>query len=161
MKMRTLLKAVAVCAAIGAAQAQDRAADDFVGHWITAQGDGIVQLIRCPLYKDAPPTALCGAIVWDAEVNNPNRSTALDCNRKVFQATKFDNGVWKEGWAFDVRTRKFHSARLRLKDGNLHVRAFVGSEINGTTEVFTRVDTVPRGCELRAPDPTSVKGAGR
>lgn len=160
MKVNAWMTALAIGAAMAAAQAQDRA-DDFVGYWMTAQRDGVVQLARCPLYKDAPPTGLCGVIVWDAEVENPNRSQALDCNRKVFEATKFDSGVWKDGWAFDTRTRKFHSARLRLKDGNLHVRAYVGSEINGATEVFTRVDAVPRGCEQRAPDPTSVKGIGK
>lgn len=159
MKVNAWMTGLAIGSAMAAAQAQDKA-DDFTGYWITAQRDGVVQLSRCPLYKDAPPTGLCGVIVWDVEVDNPKRSQALDCNRKVFEATKFDNGVWKDGWAFDTRTRKFHSVKLRLKDGNLHVRAYVGSEINGLTEVFTRVDSVPRGCELRVPDATSVRGAG-
>lgn len=157
MKVTAWMAALAVGAAMGSAQAQDKA-DDFTGYWMTAQRDGVVQLTRCPLYKDAPPTGLCGVIVWDPEVDNPKRSQALDCNRKVFEATRFDAGVWKDGWAFDTRTRKFHSARLRLKGGQLHMRAYVGSEINGVTEVFTRVDAPPRGCEQRSPDPTSVKG---
>ncbi|MFC3685583.1 DUF2147 domain-containing protein [Hydrogenophaga luteola] len=160
MKIHAWAVGIAIASTMASTLAQDKG-DDFVGYWITAQGDGIVELKRCSLFKDAPPTALCGEIVWDREVENPNRSVALDCNRKVFQATKFNAGVWTEGWAFDTRTRKFHSIKLRLKDGNLHARAYVGSEVNGATEVFTRVDTVPRGCEQRAPDPTSVKGAGK
>lgn len=160
MKMNAWVTGLVIGSAMGAGQAQDKA-DDFVGHWMTLQRDGIVQLTRCPLYKNAPPTALCGVIVWDAEVDNPKRSNALDCNRKVFEATRFDNGVWKDGWAFDTRTRKFHSARLRMKDGNLHVRAYVGSEINGATEVFTRVADIPPGCEDRRPESTSVTGVGR
>jgi uncharacterized protein (DUF2147 family) len=160
MKIQAWVAGFAIVTAITATQAQDRS-DDFVGYWMTAQQDGIVELKRCPLFKDAPLTALCGEIVWDPEVDNPNRKAALDCNRKVFQATKFEAGVWKEGWAFDTRTRKFHSVKLRLKDGSLHARAFVGSEINGVTEIFTRVVEVPRGCEQRVPDATSVKGVGR
>lgn len=143
----------------GPAWAQD-GADEFAGYWKTAEGDGIVQLKRCPLFKNAPPTALCGVVVWDAEVNNPTRKSALDCNRKVFEASKFDGTAWSEGWAFDTRKRKFYSAKLRLKGGYLHMRAYVGSEVNGETEIFSRVAEVPPGCEARAADAISVRGVG-
>lgn len=132
--------------------------DEFLGYWKTPEGDGIVQLKRCALYRDAQPTALCGVVVWDSDAANPNRTIPLACNRKVFEAAKFDDGVWKDGWAFDTRRKKFFSVKLRLKDDNLHVRAFVGSEMNGDTEIFTRVTTVPAGCEGRMPEPTKVKG---
>lgn len=135
-------------------------ADDFLGYWKTPQGDGIVQLQRCALYRNAPPTGLCGVIVWDAEVNNPHRVLALDCNRKVFEAAKFEDGVWKEGWAFDSRNKKFYNAKLRLKGELLSVRTYIGSEITGQTEMFTRVKEVPSGCEAKLPDSTFVKGVG-
>lgn len=160
MNIRYFLAGVVITIILGTAHAQE-SGDDFVGYWKTAQGDGIVQLKRCPLYKNAPSTALCGVIVWDAEVDNPKRSTPLDCNRKVFEASKFDGGVWKEGWAFDTRKRKFYNANLRIKGGNLHLRAYVGSEINGETEIFTRVAGVPASCEERIPESTSVNGIGR
>lgn len=135
-------------------------ADDFLGYWKTPQGDGIVQLQRCALYRNAPPTALCGVIVWDAEVNNPQHVSALDCNRKVFEAAKFEDGVWKDGWAFDSRNKKFYSAKLRLKGELLNVRTYIGNEITGQTEVFTHVKEVPQGCERKLPEATSVKGVG-
>lgn len=135
--------------------------DDFVGFWKTAQGDGIVQLQRCAMYKNAPPTALCGTIVWDDQVDNPNRTQPLDCNRKVFEATRYENGVWKSGWAIDTRTGKFYSVKLRLKGGDLRVRAYVGSEMNGQTETFTRVESVPPGCEERAPERRLLNRSGR
>ncbi len=134
--------------------------DDFVGLWRTPEGDGIVQLQKCPLFRDAPPTALCGTIVWDREVNNAQRSTPLDCNRRIFEANKFDGVSWNQGWAFDTRKRKFYHSKLRLKDGRLHARIFVGSEVNGETVIFNRVDSVPAGCEGRQPDSTAVKGWG-
>ncbi|HCE90967.1 MAG TPA: DUF2147 domain-containing protein [Acidovorax sp.] len=160
MPLKIWCAAVVMGVSLGTARAQG-SADDFVGYWKTAQGDGIVQLKRCPLYKNAPPTALCGVIVWDAEVDNPQRNVSLDCNRKVFEASKFDGAAWTDGWAFDTRKRKFYTARLRMKGENLHLRAYVGSEINGETEVFTRVAQVPGGCEERQPEATSVKGVGR
>lgn len=135
--------------------------DDFVGFWKTAQGDGIVQLERCAMYKNAPPTALCGTIVWDIEVDNPNRTQALDCNRKVFEATRYEAGVWKGGWAIDTRSGKFYSVKLRLQGGDLRVRAYVGSEMNGQTETFTRVESVPPGCEQRKPEQRQLKSAIR
>ncbi|MDR7151836.1 uncharacterized protein (DUF2147 family) [Hydrogenophaga palleronii] len=160
MKVHPWMTALAIGSAMVAAQAQDKA-DDFTGYWMTAQRDGVVQLARCPLYKNAPPTGLCGVIVWDAEVDNPTRSASLDCNRKVFEAAKFDAGVWKDGWAFDTRKRKFYSTKLRLKGGNLHVRAYVGSEINGETEVFSRVAEVPTGCQDLKPESMSITGVKR
>lgn len=150
---------VAAAAALPALAADE--SDAFVGFWKTLQGDGIVQLQRCSLFKNAPPTALCGTIVWDAAVDDPRRTTPLDCNRKVFEAQRFENGAWRGGWAFDTRKKRFYSATLRLKDGQLNARAYVGSELTGETEVFVRVAEVPRGCEGRAPESTSVKGAGQ
>lgn len=132
--------------------------DEFIGYWKTAEGDGIVQLQRCALYRNAPLSALCGVIVWDIEVDNAQRSSPLDCNRKVFEAARFDGGVWQGGWAFDTRKKKFYNAKLRLKGGDLQVRVYVGTEVNGETLMFSRVDEVPTGCEGRKPEATSVKG---
>lgn len=160
MKRQFIYTAITFGIGLGSALAQNNG-DEFIGNWLAAQGEGIVQLSRCPLYKNAPATALCGVIVWDAEVDNPKRRTSLDCNRKVFEASKYEDGVWKDGWAFDTRSRKFHSAKLRIKNGHLHMRAFVGNEINGETEIFTRVADVPRGCEGRQPEATSVTGTSR
>jgi len=128
------------------------AADDgenFLGYWKTAQGDGIVQLRRCSSYNNGPLSALCGYIMWDIELNNTHRTLPLDCHRQVFEATKFEDGIWKNGWAFDTRKNKVYHTKLRLKDGYLYVRSFIGSEITGETEVFSRVNEVPKGCEKR------------
>jgi len=153
----TLAFMVSALAIATPAQAQVNG-DEFSGYWKTAEGDGIVQLQKCSMYKFAPPTALCGVIVWDVEVNNPKRTLPLDCNRKIFEATRFENGVWQNGWAFDTRQKKFYNTKLRMKDGQLRVRVFVGTEVNGETMVFTRVNEVPPGCEGKQPDASSVKG---
>lgn len=132
--------------------------DDFLGYWRTAQGDAVIQLQRCAIYHGGPPTGLCGVIVWESEVGKPNRTSPVDCNRKIFEAARYDNGVWKDGWAFDTRKRKAYNAKLRLKDGHVHVRAYVGSEVNGETEIFTRVTEVPTGCEGVQPGSALVGG---
>jgi uncharacterized protein (DUF2147 family) len=132
--------------------------DDFLGYWKTAEGDGVIQLERCAMYRNAALSALCGTLVWDVDVDNPRRTTPVACNRKIFEAARFEAGVWKNGWAFDVRRKKFFSAKLRLKDGQMHVRVYVGSEMNGETMVLTRVGEVPPGCEGKKPEATTVSG---
>ena len=158
MNMLRILFAFFVTLAIQSQARADDGRDEFLGFWKTAEGDGVVQLQKCAMYRFAPPTALCGVIVWDIEVENAHRTLPLDCNRKVFEAARFEGGVWQNGWAFDTRKKKFYSAKLRLKAGQLHVRVFVGSEINGETLIFTRVSDVPPGCEGRKPEVTSVSG---
>jgi len=134
--------------------------DDFVGFWATPKHDGVVKLEKCALFRDAPATALCGTIVWDDQLSNPNRTTPSDCNRKIFEADKYESGVWDRAWAFDTTRKKFFNAKLRVKDDKLVVRVFVGSEVNGETMIFTRVAAPPAGCEGRSPESTSVTGIG-
>jgi uncharacterized protein (DUF2147 family) len=135
-------------------------ADDFVGNWLTPAKDGIVRLERCSIGKGLPITALCGTVVWDAGVDDPKRTIPLDCNRKVAEYAKFESGVWTRGWVFDTRINKVYNSKLRIKDGNLHARAFLANEMYGETEVWTRVTTVPSGCGGKTFEHTPIKGYG-
>jgi uncharacterized protein (DUF2147 family) len=135
-------------------------ADDFVGNWLTPSKDGIVRLERCAIGRGLPTTALCGIVVWDAGVDDPKRTLPLDCNRKVAEYAKFESGVWTRGWVFDTRINKVYNSKLRIKDGNLHARAFLANEMYGETEVWTRVTTVPSGCGGKTFEHTPIKGYG-
>ena len=166
MTPKKLLRALVLIASIAhlhapaAERPGNNGSDEFVGFWETPQHDGVVKLEKCALFRDAPATALCGTVVWDRELLNPNRTIPSDCNRKIFEADKYDSGVWDRAWAFDTRRKKFFNAKLRIKDDKLVVRVFVGSEVNGETMVFARVGAPPAGCEGRSPESTSVTGIG-
>ncbi len=140
-----------------AAAVQAQNAEDFVGNWITAAGDGIVRLEMCSMGRGLPATALCGTVVWDIQLDNPKRTVPLDCNRKVVEYSKFENNAWIKGWVFDIRTNKTYNSKLRLKEGKLHARAFLANEMFGETEIWTRVSTVPPGCEGKKFEGTLIK----
>ncbi len=142
--------ALLASALTGAAQAQS--ADDYVGSWLTAAGDGVVSLERCTIAKDHSSQGLCGIVVWDRNVGNPQRTEPLDCNRKVFEFAQFDGSAWSKGWAFDSRTNRTYHSKIRLKDGKLHARYYLGHEMFGESEVWTRVAQVPSGCASKSPD---------
>lgn len=152
-------KCAALLASVLSGSASAQSADDYVGKWMTAAGDGVVSLERCSLGRGLPATGLCGTVVWDRNVGDPKRKEALDCNRKVVEYAKFDGSSWTKGWAFDARTNKTYYALLRLKDGKLQSRTYVANEMYGETEVWTRLTEVPPGCEGKTPEARVLKGS--
>ncbi|MET0549986.1 MAG: DUF2147 domain-containing protein [Xanthomonas sp.] len=105
------------------------------GLWLTAAKDAVVEFAPC---ADAA-TALCGRIVWDKDAG-----TATDtCGVQIARLGREDGDTWREGWAFDPRSGKRYKATLRASGNALDLRAFVGVEVLGETERFTRVQALP------------------
>ncbi|WP_296442799.1 DUF2147 domain-containing protein [Rhodoferax sp. UBA5149] len=150
---------VALLTSVLSGSACAQSADDYVGKWMTAAGDGVVSLERCPLGRGMPASGLCGTVVWDRNVGDPKRTEALDCNRKVVAYARFDGSSWTRGWAFDSRTNRTYYNRLRLKDGKLQSRSYAANEMYGETEIWTRVSEVPPGCEGKTPGVRMLKGS--
>jgi len=109
--------------------------DDAKGLWLTAEKDAVLEFKPCA----AKPAALCGVIVWDKDAGTPKES----CGLQVAQLDRYDREAWREGWVFDPRDNKKYKGVLRVKEGELHIRAFVGAEVLGQTEQLTRVSAVP------------------
>ncbi|WP_296442794.1 DUF2147 domain-containing protein [Rhodoferax sp. UBA5149] len=145
-------KCVALLASALTCAARAQTADDYVGHWLTAAGDGVVSLERCALGKNSSSMGLCGVVVWDRNVEKPQRTEPLDCNRKVVEFAQFDGTSWTKGWAYDSRTNKTYRSKIRLKDGKLHARYYLGHEMFGESEVWARVSQVPSGCAGKSPE---------
>ncbi len=105
------------------------------GLWLTAAKDAVVEFAPC---ADAA-TALCGRIVWDKDAG-----TATDtCGVQIARLGREDGDTWRDGWAFDPRSGKRYKATLRASGKSLDLRAFVGVEVLGETERFTRVQALP------------------
>ncbi|MCF5584170.1 DUF2147 domain-containing protein, partial [Pseudomonas syringae] len=83
--------------------------------------------------------AICGQVVWVKDVT----STSSDCGVQILQLTRYDKDAWRDGWVYDPRDQKKYKGAVRVKDGRLNVRAFVGTEILGKTEQFERIATLP------------------
>ncbi|WP_184410455.1 DUF2147 domain-containing protein [Xanthomonas translucens] len=126
---------VAVAAWLSAPAAAFAATAPAQGLWLTAAKDAVVEFGPC---ADAA-TALCGRIVWDKDAG-----TATDtCGVQIARLAREDGATWRDGWAFDPRSGKRYKATLRASGKALDLRAFVGVEVLGETERFTRVQALP------------------
>ncbi len=130
--MKTLLMLVLslACAAAHAA-----GPEDAKGLWLTAEKDAVIEFKPCA----DRATALCGTIVWDKDAGTP----ADTCGVRIAQLERYDNEAWREGWVYDPRDKKKYKGALRVKQGVLNIRAFIGAEILGQTEQLTRVPALP------------------
>lgn len=109
--------------------------DDAKGLWLTAEKDAVIEFRPCA----DKPDALCGQIVWDKDAGKPNDT----CGVQIGRLERYENEAWREGWIFDPRDGKKYKGALRVKSGDLHIRAYIGTEILGQTEQLKRVATLP------------------
>jgi uncharacterized protein (DUF2147 family) len=124
-----------LAAALSCAPALAAGPDDAKGLWMTAQNDAVIEFKPC---GDAPG-ALCGGIVWDKDAGTP----ADTCGVQVARLERYDNDAWRDGWAYDPRDKKKYKSVVRVKSGDLYIRAFVGVEVLGQTEQLKRVAAIP------------------
>lgn len=116
--------------------------DEARGLWLTAQKDAVIEFKTCP----DRPGALCGTIVWDKDAG-----TAADtCGVRIAQLDRHDGEAWRDGWLYDPRDRKKYKGALRIKEGVLHLRAYIGAEILGQTEQMTRTPALPATPQCKA-----------
>lgn len=109
--------------------------DEAKGLWLSADGGAVIEFKPCA----DRPTALCGRIVWDKDAGKP----ADTCGIQIAQLDRFENDAWRDGWVYDPRDRKKYKGALRIKNGDLHIRAYIGTEILGQTEQMRRVTELP------------------
>ena len=115
--------------------------DAAKGLWLSGDKAAVIE------FKDCPDAAgsLCGVIVWDKDAG-----TAADaCGTTIAKLKRFDGEAWRDGWAYDPRTKKYYKASLRTEKDSLLLRAFIGVEILGETEEMTKVASLPAGCKAR------------
>lgn len=129
MKMLALILSLVATAAAAASP------DDAKGLWQTADKAGVVEFKPC----DKKPSALCGRVVWDKDAGG----AADTCGVFVAELQRYEKDAWRDGWVFDPRDGKKYKGVLRVKNGEIHLRAFVGAEVLGQTEQFTRVAALP------------------
>ena len=124
-----------LCIAALPAPALAAGPDDAKGLWLSADGGAVIEFKPCA----DKPSALCGRIVWDKDAGQANDT----CGIQVAQLERYDNEAWRDGWVYDPRDRKKYKGALRVKGGDLHLRAFIGTEILGQTEQMKRVAALP------------------
>lgn len=102
---------------------------------MTAQNDAVIEFKSC----GEGASALCGRIVWDKDAGTSNDT----CGVQVAQLNRYSDDAWRDGWVYDPRDKKKYKGVVRVKSGDLYIRAFVGVEVLGETEELTRVPALP------------------
>ncbi|MGD8909446.1 MAG: DUF2147 domain-containing protein [Chromatiales bacterium] len=110
-------------------------ADDAKGLWLTAEKDAVIEFDACPDRS----SSLCGRIVWDIDAGTP----ADTCGVQIAQLNHYEKDTWRDGWVYDPRDKKNYKATIRVKGEILKIRAFIGVEILGETELLSRTQSLP------------------
>jgi uncharacterized protein (DUF2147 family) len=118
--------------------------DDAKGLWLTAEKDAVIEFKPCA----DRASALCGRIVWDKDAGTPKDT----CGVVIAQLERFDNDAWRDGWVYDPRNQKKYKGVLRVKSDELHIRAFVGVEVLGQTELLRRTAALPATPSCQGPN---------
>lgn len=122
-------------------------ADRIIGVWLSQDKDGKIEI-----YKTASNT-YCGKIVWSkrgfyeadgktlrTDVNNPNAALQHRPIKHMVILTDFvyEDGQWEAGKIYDPKSGKTYSCQMKMEQGNLHIRGYIGISLIGKTTRWTR-----------------------
>lgn len=120
-------------------------ADDIVGIWLSASGEGKIQI-----YKEGD--RYFGKLYWMKEPNGPKGNPKLDSNNPdpalrnrpllgsvILKNFRYNNGEWSDGHIYDPKNGKEYKSYMRLKDPQtLSLRGYIGISLLGRTELWKR-----------------------
>lgn len=138
--------ALAACLAL-ASRAEASDLQGFGGYWYTTD-KSVIEIKPCPT-----ASALCGyltfARAYGSDELNPDPALKKRplCGLPVLELRRFDDGIWRDGTAYDPETGKTYKAALRKRDGKLYLRAYVGTEVFGETETWTSASDFKTPCK--------------
>lgn len=136
--MRRIAIALLACACQLPAHAGE---DPVPGLWLSADKAAVIEFKACP---DAAQS-MCGTIVWDKDAGTVDDA----CGVVIAKLKTRQDDTWRDGWVHDPRTKKNYKGTVRTRGGTLLVRAYIGTELLGETEVLTRVSSIPAGCRAK------------
>jgi uncharacterized protein (DUF2147 family) len=129
-----------------AAQAPSSAPAAPLGRWLSESKRGVIEIFPCG-------DRLCGKLVWLIEplrrgapaMDDKNPDPALRqrplCGLMMladFRQTEPQR--WEDGWIYDPDSGSTYHATMRLEDGLLKLRGYVGIPLLGETQTWTRPD---------------------
>lgn len=120
-------------------------ADDIVGIWLSASGEGKIQI-----YKEGD--RYFGKLYWMKEPNGPKGNPKLDNNNPdpalrnkpllglvILKNFRYDDGEWSGGLIYDPKNGKEYKSYIKLKDPQtLSLRGYIGISLLGRTELWKR-----------------------
>jgi uncharacterized protein (DUF2147 family) len=138
--MKELLSFLSIMLIVTSLKAQT-VGDAVVGKWLTQEKDGIVEIFK-------QNNKYFGKIVWGKNGNrkdtkNPDPKLR---NRDVIGLVILTNfsyngkGGWTDGEIYDPQKGKTYSCNMKIVDGKLEVRGYIGISLLGRTAVWTRTN---------------------
>ena len=119
--------------------------DAVKGTWLNEAQD-----VKVEIYKSG--NSYAGKITWlknmyeadgktlRKDVNNSDASlksrTILNLN--ILTGFSFDDGEWTGGSLYDPKSGKTYKSKMKLSNGNLEVRGYLGSPMFGKTTTWTK-----------------------
>ena len=129
------------------------AADPAFGLWRTENGKAVVEIGPCG-------ASACGRIVWLRDPMGEDGAPLRDrrnpdaalrdrpvCGMALIEGFARDGeGVWEGGSIYSAENGKTYTANMKVEDGALRLRGYVGVPLFGETQVWGRVEAAPGAC---------------
>ena len=126
--------------------AQTSGGGGVLGVWLSENKDGKIEV-----YKSA--SKYFGKLIWGKtmyeadgitsrkDVENKNKDLRSRNLKDLVMLTDFTyhDSIWDGGEIYDPYSGKTYSCTLKLKDGKLNIRGYVGVSLFGRTSVWERV----------------------
>jgi len=118
----------------------DRDPDAIIGAWVTENGDGVVEITRCPGMSGQ---VYCGVLAPFYEGD----SLPDYCgHRLIYNFIPDGQGEWRDGIIIDPRNGNEWDAIAWLEDGVLRVRGYLGISLFGQTQSWQPWDGLGQVC---------------
>jgi uncharacterized protein (DUF2147 family) len=126
--------------------AQNIAADKIIGIWLSQEKDGKIEI-----YKTG--NSYFGKLIWGKTMYKSDGKTSnKDVKNKdeklrtrnlkdliMLKDFEYQDGVWDDGEIYDPFTGKTYSCTMKLENGKLNIRGYIGISLLGRTAIWERV----------------------
>ncbi len=129
---------------------QASGAGEILGFWLSEEKDGIIKI-------EKESDNYFGHLVWikppegktvDQLTDKDNPDDKLKERKllgiKLLDGFEYDDGSWSGGTIYDPKSGKTYSAKMKLEDGKLNLRGYVGISLFGRTSVWSSVKDLPK-----------------
>jgi uncharacterized protein (DUF2147 family) len=120
------------------------------GLWLSEEKDGIIKI-------ENEDDTFFGHLVWIKPKDGKTASEFLDIENpekdlqdrkllgiKLLEGFEYDDGSWSGGTIYDPKSGKTYSAKMKLEDGKLNLRGYVGISLFGRTSIWSSVKDIPK-----------------
>lgn len=143
MKYITLLTISLVFSLVTYAQSSNA----IVGKWFDEEKDGKVEVYETGgkfygklVWMKRPYEADGKTLRKDVKNKDEKFRGRTLLNAVILTGFRFNEGKWVDGKVYDPKSGKTYSCEIKIKNGNMEVRGYVGSPMFGRTAIFTKTN---------------------